>query len=397
LIRAAIESAAPRRRQVTHSSSRGDLPVQYSAIKVGDEGRIIAMGRNLRSVAVLQQRLVETQQSMEREYSRLRHAETRYRTLFHTSTEAVLIVDAASLKVVEANPAATEMLGHASRKLAGRAFVELFDNTYTRAAADLLAQARSRPSTDTMIKLQAANAKTTFSASASLFRQESATLFLVRLNMATGEGYDNALRANRVGALTVLERLPDGFVVTDPDRRILMANEAFLDLVQLATEEQVKGQSLDRWLGRVAVDTDVLIANVREHGSVKRFATVVRGHYGAVEDVEVSGVFADASATPCYGFSIRKIGRVDMAAANNQRLMPRSIEQMTELVGRVPLKELVRETTDIIERLCIEAALELTDDNRASAAEILGLSRQGFYVKLRRYGLGDIAAEETAD
>ena len=54
------------------------------------------------------------------------------------------------------------------------------------------------------------------------------------------------------------------------------------------------------------------------------------------------------------------------------------------------LKDLVREATEVIERLCIEAALELTGDNRASAAEMLGLSRQSLYVKLRRYGLGDL-------
>jgi DNA-binding NtrC family response regulator len=58
-------------------------------------------------------------------------------------------------------------------------------------------------------------------------------------------------------------------------------------------------------------------------------------------------------------------------------------------VGRVPLKELVRESTDMIERLCIEAALELTGDNRASAAEILGLSRQSLYAKLNRHGLAE--------
>ncbi len=72
------------------------------------------------------------------------------------------------------------------------------------------------------------------------------------------------------------------------------------------------------------------------------------------------------------------------------RELPRTVEHFAELVGRVPLKNLVRETTDLIERLCIEAALELTGDNRASAAEMLGLSRQGFYAKLRRYGLGDL-------
>jgi len=44
----------------------------------------------------------------------------------------------------------------------------------------------------------------------------------------------------------------------------------------------------------------------------------------------------------------------------------------------------------MIEKLCIEAALEITGDNRASAADILGLSRQSLYAKLRRYGLGEL-------
>jgi DNA-binding NtrC family response regulator len=59
----------------------------------------------------------------------------------------------------------------------------------------------------------------------------------------------------------------------------------------------------------------------------------------------------------------------------------------------VPLKEIVRDTTDLIEQLCIEAALQLTNDNRASAAEMLGLSRQSLYVKMRRYELGDLTSD----
>ncbi len=54
------------------------------------------------------------------------------------------------------------------------------------------------------------------------------------------------------------------------------------------------------------------------------------------------------------------------------------------------MKDLVRESSDLIEKLCIETALELTGDNRAAAAEMLGLSRHSLYVKLRRYGLGDL-------
>jgi DNA-binding NtrC family response regulator len=62
----------------------------------------------------------------------------------------------------------------------------------------------------------------------------------------------------------------------------------------------------------------------------------------------------------------------------------------------VPLKDIVRETADVIERLCIEAALKLTGDNRASAAEMLGLSRQSLYVKLHRYGMGEREQDPAA-
>jgi len=96
---------------------------------------------------------------------------------------------------------------------------------------------------------------------------------------------------------------------------------------------------------------------------------------------------------PSLGFTIRDVGRRLTGDARSKKELPRSVGQLTELVGRVPLKDIVGETTDMIEQLCIEAALELTHDNRASAAEMLGLSRQSLYVKLRRYGVGDLPAD----
>ena len=60
---------------------------------------------------------------------------------------------------------------------------------------------------------------------------------------------------------------------------------------------------------------------------------------------------------------------------------------VSELVGSATLKEIVGETNDMIEKICIETALDMTKDNRAAAAEMLGLSRQSLYVKLRKFGL----------
>ena len=93
--------------------------------------------------------------------------------------------------------------------------------------------------------------------------------------------------------------------------------------------------------------------------------------------------------TPLILMFIRDVSRRIDSEESTEVHLPRSIEQITGRVGRLPLKQLVRESTDVIEALCIEAALKLTQDNRAAAAELLGLSRQSLYTKLRRFDIGD--------
>ncbi len=87
----------------------------YAAVQVNDEGKVVAFGRSMQPMAVLQQQLVNAQQSMEREYLRMRQAEARHRLLFQVASEAVLIVDAATFKVLEVNPAAAKLLGEGNR------------------------------------------------------------------------------------------------------------------------------------------------------------------------------------------------------------------------------------------------------------------------------------------
>ena len=389
MLRDAGNKSPARWRQVNHPSSRGDdMPMLYSAVQVGTKGRVVAIGRNLRSIATLQQKLLDVQQSMERDYLRLRHAETRYRLLFQMAAEAVLIVDAGTQRVVEA----AQLLEETARRLVGRPFPEGFDAPSTQALQSLLAAVRAAGSADE-VRVRLLEGRREFMVSTSMFRQDNASLFLVRLSPITTEAGAGPMPRAQTRLSDIVESLPDGFVVTDVEGRIVTANRSFLDVVQLATEEQARGESVERWLGRPGVDLNVLLANLKQHGSVRMFATTLRGEYGANTEVEISAVSAPNTEPPCLGFTVRNIMRRPVAENRSSHALPRSVEQLTELVGRVSLKELVRETTDVIERLCIEAALELTGDNRASAAEMLGLSRQSLYVKLRRYGMGDLAPE----
>lgn len=395
LLKDAADQAAPRWRQVNHPASQGpDIPISYSAMSVGGSGRIMAIGRDLRPVATLQQRLVNAQQSMEREYAKLRHAETRYRMLFQIASEAVLVVDASSGRVIEANPAAADLLQAPMRRLIGHSLAEHFDDDGRAALESLLAAARVAGRTDE-VRVGLADGSREFRVSASLFREDRSSYLLVRAaSIVTG---DAATASTGSRVLDLVEMLPDGFVVTDGDGRVLSANRAFLDMAELSSEQQARNATLDRWLGRPGVDLNVLLASLREHGTVRMFSTAIQGSHGSQTDVEICAVAAPRGKDGSYGFSIRDMSLRLSGAPRREQELPRSVKQMTELVGRVPLKDLVRETTDMIERLCIEAALELSNDNRATAADLLGLSRQSLYVKLHRYGLGALDPTETVN
>jgi transcriptional regulator PpsR len=374
-------------RQLNHPapSSSGAIAVQYSVRRLNGDGRCLALGRDLTALANLQQKLIEAEQSIESDYSRQRLAETRYRLLLQSVSDAIVVVDLQTRRIVELNPPAAALLGDGAGRLGGRALADAFDSRGAETLGDWLVGLRNTGRADELRLRSAVGRECRIQGK--LFRQDNISHALLRLS---SPGVVGPSAPSPSPWVEVTQHLPDALVVTSGGGRVVAANRSFLDLVQLATEEQVRNESLERWFGRPGVDLGVLVANLRQHGSVRFFATTLRGEYGSSTEVEISAVAVELQGQSWLGFAMRNVERRRVADARPVRELPRSVEQMTELVGRVSLRELVRETTDVIERLCIEAALELTGDNRASAAEMLGLSRQSLYVKLRRYGLGDL-------
>ena len=386
-----------RGRQINALLADGEeLPLSASSVLIG-AGRVLVCARDLRATAVLQQRLVEAQQAMERDYWKFRHAETRYRHLFQVAGEAVLVIDATTQRILEANPAAARLVGDGGPQgLVGEAFPLGVDARSAETLNNLMAGVRATGRAEAT-RAELLQARGEVSVSVSMYRQDRSSHFLVRLSPAQPETAEDTAPSTSSMLLKLVQSVPDCLVVTDLEGRVLSANNAFIELAQLTTEEQVRGETLDRWLGRSGVDLSVLISNLRQRGAVRLFATTLRGEYGSVTDVEISATMVPHGDRPFLGFTIRDVGRRLSAAPRSKRELPRSVGQLTELVGRVPLKDIVGETSDLIEQLCIEAALELTRDNRASAAEMLGLSRQSLYVKLRRYGVGDLPGEASND
>lgn len=363
-----------------------DMPTLFTVLPVGKLGQMIAFGRDLRAFATMQQRVVDAQQSFERDYAKMRHIETRYRILFQMIPEPVLIIDMSTQKIIEANPAARQIVG-AKGKIIGHMLQQMVEPGEQLAVETMLADVRATGRAEDVI-LKIIGIAGEMNAAAFSFRQGPAQLALVRLtHKAEAVGHVHQLTDAKETMLRLVERVPDGFVVTDHDGLIIAANEAFLEMAQLPNEAQAIGENIERWIGRSGVDLNVLLNNLRHNGSVRLFSTIMRDEFAAESDVEISAGTVINGGEPCYGFAIRGISRRVVGQLAAPRAFPKSLEQIIELIGRVSLKDLVREATDVIERLSIEAALAMTGDNRASAAEVLGVSRQSLYVKMRRHGL----------
>ena len=375
-------------RQVNHpmrpeagTRRNPDLAVTYRAVAVGRTKRFLLLGTDMRPVTELQSRLVRTQLELDRDIRSLREAETRYRLLFALADAPLLIIDEESQEVVDANDRAGELFGRQARKLVGMALPSLFARSDQTKIAAKIAAIGAQGRGDTLAG-SIGKAEEPVELSIEPYREVGGNQLLVR-GLVDGR---QAEAGNQSGGLrAVIAAMPDGVLVIDRGGYVIDANDAALDFVRLPSRDRLIGRRADRWIGGTPVDMQVLLSNLREEGAIRRFATVVRDELGGQTAVDISATHATNGSDSVYGLVLREA----MSFEPEVEAQPGGTSQFTDLVGRVSLRELVRDTADIIEKLCIEEALRQTDNNRASAADMLGLSRQSLYMKLKRYGLED--------
>lgn len=384
LIDGARAGETPRWRQLNHQTDGdGSFPVTYASTQL-ENGDILLLGRDKREIGLLQQRLVQAQMTIEQDYERIRQVESRYRVLFETGTDALLILSADSGKILDANSAAGRMLDRAPADLVNRSFGNRIDPSAQKALEETLDVVRGKGG-QRSVMLTLKNDSRKIWLDALLFRSVSDTLILCRLRPQTTVAEDSHPFPDAL--LDLYQRTGDAIVFTDKEGTILRANAAFQALINIAVPERLADESLTTYLARPSVDLDVMTSNAERTGRLSVYSTSLRSEYGAAIPVEISTTYLPDQEPPGFAFIIRDVTRLEPSRQSGAALTTEAVEHVIELVGSTPLKELVRSTTDVVEKLCIETAIRLTNNNRAAAAEMLGLSRQSLYVKLRRFGL----------
>jgi DNA-binding NtrC family response regulator len=125
------------------------------------------------------------------------------------------------------------------------------------------------------------------------------------------------------------------------------------------------------------------------------FTTTIQGDLGTATEVEISAAGNEDTSPQYIGVLIRDVGR-RIGMPGDDKNLRNALGAMAERIGKTPLRSLVKDTVGVVERHYVSSALELANDNRTVAAELLGLSRQSLYAKLNRYGL-DGGSEKADD
>jgi transcriptional regulator PpsR len=371
--------------EINHvDQSLWEFPVRYSMHNIGKDRTILMMGRDMRPVAEMQQQLVMAQFALERDYETQREMDTRYRVLMEATRDAVVLVAMNSGRIADLNAAAAVMLGGSRQDLVGAAIAQEFEG---RRRGEFLESLSNIASADAVspVELVARRSQRKVRVIPKLFRAAGERLMLCRIDVPDQDSAPNT-EANEN-----LERLfhegVDAMVFLDQDGIIASANDAFLKLTDSTHLASVRGRSLADFLARGGVDLRVLLDNARRARQLRMYATRILSEFKGEVSVEISATFLNDRPKPGFGLVIRDASRSDMLRRPGFTAGDDGMRSVMELVGSSPLKDIVAETTDVVEKMCIQTAVDLTRNNRVAAAEMLGLSRQSLYVKLRKFGL----------
>jgi transcriptional regulator PpsR len=379
--------------EVNHyDNANWEFPIRYTIHKTGNPDIILMLGRDLRPIAELQHRLVKAQLALEKDYETHRDYETRYRVVMEATRDAFVLVDVASGRIVDLNTAAGQLLGDDPDTLAGSAFAQEFDGRRRGEFIEGLVLAAADEALG-QVTAQARRSKTEVTIDPIVFRAAGDKVLLCRIE-ASSSTETVTVTADLSRTLSQLYRDgPDAMVFTDANGMIRSANESFLSLTDAGQLIDVKGKSLGEFLSRGSVDLKVMTDNAARSGKMRLYSTRLEGAFGSQLTVELSVTHMPGAG---FAFVMRDTSRLEVMresatpVATQPGAAPMSDDAMRnvmDLVGSAPLKDIVSATTDVVEKMCIETAVELTNNNRVAAAEMLGLSRQSLYVKLRKYGL----------
>lgn len=219
--------------------------------------------------------------------------------LFHFSNEALIMVRADNLEIVRANEACGLLIGKLPDEIAGTQLDSLLQSKDSVASL-LSSGATARRATVATIGGR------TLSISALPPGSTPSAHILLRLDPANDDTqhFDDLLACATLKEMLV--NLPDALAAIDQTGKILMANQAFVELVRASSEAGVRLSPIGRWLGPTEEDAHQLVNKLLSGETISDYHSVIWTENGNREEVQLSAIPALTAMPLCYALLIRK-------------------------------------------------------------------------------------------
>ena len=361
-----------------------ELPVRYTYHCAAEDGSTLLLGSDLRPVAEMQQQLVEAQIALENDYDARREHEIRLKVLMESSDVATVFIALDTGVISSCNSAAEVLLGRSRKELMDVSFATEFEDEGVTSLIDRIVTAASDVSI-TAVLAKSARGGRSYRLIPTLFRGATSQMLLCKM-----EPEDSSLETVDQLAthlVSFFHKGVDPIVFVNMSGKILSANEAFVSVANVTHAQTLSGRSMSEFFSRGSVDLNVILESARRNGKMRLYSTKILNEHGDERPVEISTTQVRTEREPICVLVMRNARRVEAISTPTNQMSEAEVNSVVELIGNQSLKDVVARSTDVVEKMCIETAIGMTSNNRVAAAEMLGLSRQSLYVKLRKYNL----------
>jgi PAS domain-containing protein len=229
--------------------------------------------------------------------------------LFAASSEAVLILDLGSDKILQTNPPAAALLRSTGSALIGTQFLAAFESSSAAQLRHHTGVARAFGASDATA-VRARGGGIDLRAQLSLIRARSRSYLLVRLEPAVA-------RAQGVSAApgsAVLEAIgcsPIGFLITEAAFQVDYANRAFIEMAGAGSETEMRGSRLTRWLRLQETDLRRLAQQLSQRQATSHLTTQLCCAANRSRRVEVCAVPVPDGEHTWWGFTVSELPRLN--------------------------------------------------------------------------------------
>jgi len=233
-----------------------------------------------------------------------------YDSLFASATEPVLILDASSGVVIEANPAVAALLQAERAALLGTPFVDSLEESSVAAVQRSFAIARAEGRAG-IISVRTRQSGSTLGLETALFHAAPDSFLLLRLTSRIGVNSGPARSCSDSVVLKAIERASVGFLIADAQLRVEYVNRAFVQMLGLLSADQVCGRPLAAWLSLGDTDLARLQGPLAERHAAIVLRTSLCDTGSGARIVEVHAVAVPAGRNTRWGFTLRERPRLN--------------------------------------------------------------------------------------